>query len=165
MDDPFDAWLRSLDETDRRTAAVLRRYLTQLDAPDPEGWTRSEIEEDIPQLARFLVLRRLWPDAVDAWHDNPAALESVPAARRLLNRGASRADLAQFARAVAYEAVATLLTTIEEGRDVEAPDGSPGWALVETDMSGEPTGRVLRALHEDLAALDPSGLDARDLWE
>jgi hypothetical protein len=34
-----------------------------LGAGDPEGWAASEAEEDIPQLARFIFLRRLWRSA------------------------------------------------------------------------------------------------------
>ena len=29
-------------------------------ASDPEAWARSEVEEGIPQLARFLFLRQAW---------------------------------------------------------------------------------------------------------
>jgi hypothetical protein len=32
----------------------------QLGAIDPESWARSETDEDIAQLARFVFLRQLW---------------------------------------------------------------------------------------------------------
>jgi hypothetical protein len=46
----------------------------------------------------------------------------------------------------------------------EPVEGLPGWALTEVDPAGEPTGRHLDGLHEDLLALDPSGHDGQDLW-
>jgi len=35
-----------------------------LGAPEPEGWAASQIEEGIPQLARFLFLRQAWNTVV-----------------------------------------------------------------------------------------------------
>lgn len=42
-----------------------------LGAGDPEAWAASEVEDDIPQLARFLFLRRLWRGAWQ-WKQPPA---------------------------------------------------------------------------------------------
>jgi hypothetical protein len=53
----------SLDDEQRRRAEALAEQFRGLGAGDPEGWAASEVEEDIPQLARFLVLRRLWRGA------------------------------------------------------------------------------------------------------
>jgi hypothetical protein len=53
----------SLDDEQRRRAEALAEQFRGLGAGDPEGWAASEVEEDIPQLARFLFLRRLWRGA------------------------------------------------------------------------------------------------------
>jgi hypothetical protein len=42
--------------TQRELAALFRK----LGAPDPETWARSQLQEKIPQLARFLFLRQAW---------------------------------------------------------------------------------------------------------
>jgi hypothetical protein len=42
--------------TQKELAALFRR----LGARDPEGWARSQLQEEIPQLARFLFLRQAW---------------------------------------------------------------------------------------------------------
>jgi hypothetical protein len=55
----------------RRRAEALAGQFRGLGAGDPEGWAASEVEEDIPQLARFLFLRRLWRGA-EQWKQPPA---------------------------------------------------------------------------------------------
>jgi hypothetical protein len=37
----------------------------KLGAGDADGWARSQLEENIPQLARFLFLRQAWRAIVD----------------------------------------------------------------------------------------------------
>ncbi|QFY15037.1 hypothetical protein GBF35_50395 [Nonomuraea phyllanthi] len=121
--------------------------------------------ENIPQLARFLALRRIWPELIDEWAA-PGTLESIPAANRLLSNGANRDDLARLARASAYEALFGLLFHLTaSGQDDEAPEGSPGWRLMETTTAGDLTGRAIPSLHEDLLGMDPSGREGQDLFE
>jgi hypothetical protein len=159
----WDEWLRSLDRGDRAAALVLRDRLAALGAKDAESWARSEVSEGIPQQARFLILRRLWRDAADAWAA-PDALDRLPAARRLLDAGADRNDLVSVARAAAYEAVLDAVVAIDQGYDPEAPEDCPGWELVETDPDGNPTGRGVGGLHESFLSVDPSGQDGAKLW-
>lgn len=52
-----------LDAEQRRRAEALAETFREAGAGDPEGWAGSEVEDDIPQLARFLFLRRLWRGA------------------------------------------------------------------------------------------------------
>jgi hypothetical protein len=72
----------SLDGEQLRRAAVLAEHFRELGAGDPEGWAVSEVEDDIPQLARFLFLRRLWRGAWQ-WKQPPdewfAEVEPEPA--------------------------------------------------------------------------------------
>lgn len=58
--------------------------MQQLGAEDPASCARSEVEENIAQQARYLFLRRLWPEAIDGWRD-PAVLFRVSAAGRVLD--------------------------------------------------------------------------------
>jgi hypothetical protein len=64
--------LAHLPPEDRRFAEALAEQFRALGAGDPEGWAASEVEEDIPQLARFLFLRRLWRSAWQ-WKQPPEA--------------------------------------------------------------------------------------------
>ncbi|MFI8368483.1 hypothetical protein [Streptomyces sp. NPDC085466] len=130
---------------------------------DPQDRVRSEIDENQPQLARFVLLRSLWRGAIDGWAD-PGVLEQVAAARRLLDAGADRRDLELLARAVAYEAVFVTVDELDRGADANVSGVDAGWAVVETGEDGTPTGRRLSGLHEDLLTTDPSGRDGADLW-
>ncbi|MEU7696945.1 hypothetical protein [Streptomyces sp. NPDC039028] len=159
----WQSWLSELAPSQRRTAESLRTQFRALGAADPSVWARSEIEENQPHLARFILLRSLWRGAIESWAD-PGALEQVPAARRLLDAGADRADLALLARAVAYEAVFAVVDELDCGGDVSVSGVDVGWTVMETGEDGSSTGRPLMGLHEDLLGTDPSGRDGADLW-
>lgn len=66
MSDAFE----SLDPEQRRRAEELAEKFRAVGADEPEGWAASEVEDDIPQLARFLFLRRLWRGAWQ-WRQPP----------------------------------------------------------------------------------------------
>src|SRR5688572_3767495 len=67
---PFEEWLAVLAPSERQRALELLDKFNALAARDAELWVRSEISEDIPQFARYLVLRSLWPDHIDPWARN-----------------------------------------------------------------------------------------------
>lgn len=52
-----------LNAEQRRRAEELAERFRAVGAEEPEGWAASEVETDIPQLARFIFLRRLWRGA------------------------------------------------------------------------------------------------------
>lgn len=139
--------------------ARLVTALQVMRCPDPESWAQSEIDENIPQVARYRFLHQLWPRLIDGW---PNGLNNIPAARRALADGANEQDLALLVRAVAYETVFGMLYHLDD--DSLDAAGLPHWALMELDESGKLTGRPVQALYEDLLALDPSGRDGQDLW-
>jgi hypothetical protein len=151
---------------------VARRYglverMRELGAEDPEGWARSELTEDIPQEARWLVLRQIWRDSINGW--TPESIAAIPAAQRAVGAGADAADVAQTMRAPAYEAAFGVLSLIDEGYDPDAPAEAPGWVLAEIRFDdreeSEPSRRTVDGLHEDLLGADPCGREGADLWE
>jgi hypothetical protein len=143
--------------------ASLTARMQQLGAEDPEEWARSEITENIAQQARYLVLRRLWGEAIDPWR-NQDTLRRIPVTARLLNAQADPGDLSQALRLAAYEAVFTVLWVLDEGYDPQAPADAPGWRLMEKDAASKQlTGRNVGSLHEDILSLDPSGREGSDL--
>ncbi|WP_220090927.1 hypothetical protein [Micromonospora noduli] len=148
----------------RDSAVSLAKRFEELGAQDPEGWARSEISENIPQLARFMVLRALWREAISPWMD-ASALSDVAAAQRLIEAGADRHDVLMVARAGAYEAVVAAVCILDEGGDPNARESDPGWQLIETDAECNQTGREIGGLHESMGETDPSGNDGADLWE
>jgi hypothetical protein len=60
-----------LPPADRARAEALAETFRGLGAEEPEAWALSEVEDGIPQLARFIFLRRLWRGA-EAWTQAPA---------------------------------------------------------------------------------------------
>lgn len=56
---------------DRARGEALAERFRALGAGDPEAWAASEVEEDIPQLAGFLLLRSVWRGA-EQWKAHPA---------------------------------------------------------------------------------------------
>ncbi|MEU9912368.1 hypothetical protein [Streptomyces sp. NPDC051001] len=160
----WQAWLNGLDASRRAAAQSLRGRFEALGADDAEGWAKSEITEDLPHLARFVLLRSLWRSPIDGWAD-PGALDQLPAAQRLLAAGADKEDLVRLARAVAYEAVFSTLDELDSGGDVNVSGIDAGWMVMESGEDGAPTGRVLSGLHEDLLTVDPSGSEGSDLWQ
>jgi len=131
---------------------------------DPVDLIKSEVVEDFPQLARFVLLRSLWRGAIDGW-SVPGSLDQLPAAQRLLAAGAEREDLLRLVRAVAYDAVFVTLDELDSGGDVNVSGVEAGWVVMESNEDGSPTGRVLSGLHEDVLTMDPSGRDGADLWQ
>jgi hypothetical protein len=160
-------WLDSLNPETLAKAQKLIERMKELGAEEPEDWVESEITEDIAQMARFLILRRLRSD-IDAWHDNPSAWvereiaeaekkpessfsETGRALKRMIDAGVSLDDVGRVAKSVAFEATFNVLNLIDEAGDPDAEgDDLPGWALIETDPAGEATGRFIVGLHEDL---------------
>ncbi|MFF2779515.1 hypothetical protein ACFVU3_32035 [Streptomyces sp. NPDC058052] len=160
----WQSWSSGLTPEKRAAAEWLRTRFEAVGAADALELVRSEIDENQPHLARFVLLRSLWLGAIDGWAD-PGALEQVAAARRLLDAGADRDDLALLARAVAYEAVFATVDELDCGADVNVSGVHVGWTGMETGEDGRPTGRPLSGLHEDLLTRDPSGRDGADLWK
>lgn len=144
----------------------LTRLFDALGAEDAEGWAESEAEEGLPQLARFRLLRAVWQD-IDAW--STTAPQWVAAYRRegvaggaverAVRLGLTADELGEIAREVARETAFALLQGLDDPDRGDEPDEVagrlPGWFLGELSARGEPTGRVLGALHEDLNEVEP----------
>lgn len=164
-DQMWTDYLAGLDDDRRVAALALQQRFAELGADEPQGWALSEMTEGIPQMARYLILRRLWSEAINQWEE-PDAIDAIPATHRLLAAGADRSDIAKVARAAAFESIASVLNVLDEGYAPDLDDGSlPGWGLQETTRDGSPTGRSIGGLHESLLETDPSGNEAEDLWE
>lgn len=160
----WQQWLNSLDLPQKAVAESLRAQFSTLGVADPVDLIKSEVMEDLPQLARFVLLRSLWRGAIDGWSD-AVLLGQLPAAQRLLAAGADREDLVRLVRAVAYEAVFATLDELDAGGAVNVSGVEAGWVVMESGEDGSPTGRALSGLHEDLLTMDPSGRDGADLWQ
>jgi hypothetical protein len=170
-------WLESLSPEARARADSIIDQLRGLGAPAPESWAHREVREGLPQLSRFLLLSHLRAETVDAWRDSTLwvdnlaeELERTPAGpfadaaeavAAMTRAGVGREAIGALARFVAYEAVFSVLHTLDEGYDPDREGDYPGWALVERDPLGGLTGRILARLHVDLSAPGETGAEPR----
>ncbi len=152
----------------------LTELFRKLGARDAEDWATSQIEEDIPQLARFLFLRQAWKCVVSeddpSWITNViAAAEKRPndpyagaghALRKLRERGATNEELTDLVRAMQAEALFGFCYLLEDPGDVEPEAANVRWALVQTDEAGEVMGSI-PGLHESVLEVDPTGRGMR----
>ena len=146
-------------------------------AHDPESWARSQLEEGIPQYARFVFLRQAWTHVVAdgnvSWIDslidsadrNPGApgAGAGPALRRILGSGASKEDIAEIVRVMQWEVLAGITYQLADPGVVDYPtDELPrvNWALFEIDQDGQPL-LPIDGLHESVLETDPTGREMR----
>ncbi len=171
----YEEWFASLSQDEQAAANALVSKLRALGANEPELWVRSEMSEDIPQFARFLVLRHIWPALIDSWGREPdrwigQAIEMAErnpkghfadaglALKRMRACGVSAEDIASVARMASYETAFGVLDLIDTP---DAPSDAPAWRLMEADRDGKLTGRHVAGLHEDILTMDPSGREGR----
>lgn len=154
--------------------ADLTELLTQLGAPDPGAWARSEVDDGVPQLARYLFLSHAWRHVVDegdeSWidiwleeaehHPDAPGAAIGPALRRLLASGAARGDLTDLVRVMQYSVLFNLCRLVDDPPPAIATISGQQWALVEVDDEGT-VGRHIAGLHDSLLDTDPSGHEMR----
>ncbi len=146
----------SANNSERRTR--LTKAMQAAGCTQPRDWVRSELGEDIPQFARFLMLRDVHrlADAVDdtlteAVYDQPALQHTLDALRAAVPRSSLHALLLAYGKALGNGFVMAL----DEGPAAQE-EGMPGWQLIETDADGAPSGRLVEGLHEDYLDFDTS---------
>jgi len=151
----------------------LTDLFSSLGASDPESWAASEVNEGIPQLARYLFLKGAWEAVVDA--DDPTwierVLEQTPvdsdapyagmahALRRLLDDGADPAAIHEVVRGMQAESMFSFCYLLADPAVVDGND-VVSWALVEIDEQDRP-GREIGGLHESVLETDPTGREMR----
>lgn len=155
----------------------LAEHFRSLGAFDPEGWARSQIQEGIPQYARFVFLRQAWKSVVEvgdtAWinqqiqeseqhpHDPGAGIG--PALTRLLATGASREDITEVVRVMQRSILAGLIYQLADPGIVEYPSEEMprvNWTLFEVDEDGQPL-HPIDGLHESVLDTDPTDWEMR----
>lgn len=143
-------------------------------APNPKEWAKSEIDEGIPQLARFLFLRQAWRQVVadddTAWIDREIQHSQRDpegpgaglghALSRLLRSGARREDVAEVARTVQWQLLHSLCYQLSDPSIEEPELSAVGWRLFEVNEDGE-IGRPIEGLHESVLETDPAGREMR----
>lgn len=153
---------------------VLAERLVQ-SGVDPElaRWCAERFDAGDPtELLQLVLLRQLWSEVLPPDGDSPLAVERWPeltdggfpfldgaAAKRLLDAGASPADLNAAIRSAQALLLYNACRILDEGgwKTLEAL-GLPrrGWAVVASDPAVTPPGS-LGGLHSTFEQLDPAG--------
>lgn len=150
------------------TESELTLRFKRLGARSPEEWAKSQIDEGIPQLARFLFLRQAWKSIVrkgdPSWIDEQLAAKSLtsgagPALERLLAAGASAIDLSEVVRVMQWRLLFALCYLLDDPGEVEEEVADISWRLFQVDAAGNPVAE-LTGLHESVLETDP---DSRDV--
>lgn len=158
----------------KKSIKALTEIFDKLGADDPSSWAASEVNENIPQLARFLFLRQAWRRIVSetdtSWIEREIEWASVnpgsPASGlgvslgRLLTMGANKDDINEVIRVMQFRLLHDLCYLLEDPGDVEDELKEIYWQLYEMDSKGNPS-RVIGGLYESVLSMDPTGREMR----
>lgn len=154
----------------------LAEHFRALGALDPESWARSQIQEGIPQYARFVFLRGAWrgvvADGDTAWIESRIAQAERrpeapgagigPALERMLASGVSRDDITEVVRVMQWSVLSHIAYLLADSSVVDYPsDATPRvhWRLFEVDEDGQPLQPF--DVDESVLGTDPAGREMR----
>jgi len=152
---------------EQQLADLFRR----LGARNPVDWARSQVDSDIPQLARFLFLREAWklvlPEGDRGWFSRSAEGDLsgpgggiAPAIKRLLALGAKEEDLTTVVRVMQWRVLAGLCVLLDDPGNLEADVKDVAWRLFQVDENGQPIVPI-GGLIESVLETEPSGREMR----
>lgn len=149
----------------------LTELFRKLGARNPAEWARSQRDEGLPQLARFLFLREAWKLVVDdkdsTWirdriKDDPSEPggEIGPALERLVAAGATEDDLTAVVRTMQWRVLFGLCLLLDDPGTLEREVADVAWRLFEVDNDDQPK-TIIPGLHESVLEMDPTGREMR----
>ncbi|EKT56301.1 hypothetical protein [Providencia sneebia] len=131
--------------------ANLCQQLNDAGAKNPKSWANSELQENIPQFARFLVLRGL----TDIYRDVDCNLgemdnysSSTLATYEKLTSVFDEKELKKFLHIYGRALIGNVIDLLDEGYLYDVTE-KVGWGLMELDENGTTTDRLIQGLHED----------------
>ena len=147
----------------------------RLGARDPDAWAKSQVDEGINQLHRFVFLRQAWERVVseqdDRWMDaHISEAKNNPdqpfsgighALASMLAAGVPRQDVTDLVRGMQADLLFQICYLLEDPSIDEDEIEELGWSLVETDEDLQPTGKTIGGLHESVLGMDPTGREMR----
>jgi hypothetical protein len=156
------------------TLPTLTALFEKLGARDPESWAASQLDENIPQLHRFLFLREAWrrvvsdgdPKWIDAHIRESEKRPDAPytgvgaALKRALAAGVSPEDLTEITRGIQAQFLFGLCYMLEDNGLTEPELEGVAWGLFQTDEDGQPLAPIT-GLHESVLDTDPTGREMR----
>jgi len=131
----------------------LVQKLVRAGATEPKAWAQSEVKENIPQFARFLVLKNLFKIALDVESSLLCAndFSDISSQWEEIKGKVGEDTFMDFLQNYSLGLISQVIDVLDSGNPEEAEDGV-SWMLAEANGDGELTGRFIEGLHED--ALD-----------
>lgn len=152
----FEKKIKSLSDEQIIALNELINRMENAGCKNPFSWAFSEITENIPQFARFLVLKNLFEIANDidraiefaeAYADNYSDLEGK--ILQVVDKSLLKQYLAAYNRGM----IGRFVDLIDEGNK-DADKYNVDWALLKTDSDGKHTEQIIQGLHEDLIGFE-----------
>ncbi|TLD70640.1 hypothetical protein FEM03_09990 [Phragmitibacter flavus] len=152
------------------TQDELTEIFRRLGVSNPASWASSQINEGIPQLGRFLVIRAMWDCVTRAgttnWIDyelkHSADTPHAKALQQMLDAGVSReamTELVRFKQAESLREVCYLLedyTSVPQNSNPDTGEEYVRWSLRQLDTEDQPMAWPIDGLHESFWSLDPA---------
>jgi hypothetical protein len=149
----------------------LSALFRKLAARNPEEWAQSQIEEHIPQLARFLFLRQAWKLVIGesdfGWISEMRQIDSGkpggdigPAITRLLAGSGKESDLTRIVRVMQWKILSGLCQLLDDPGNIEKETGNIAWRLFQVDENDHPIA-IIGELVESLLEMEPTGQEMR----
>lgn len=158
------------------TEHELTELFRKIGAESPESWARSQLQEGIPQLHRFVFLKLAWEriigDGDIDWiageielyrkqPDGPYA-GLGRSLQRMVGKGVALEDISELARCLQAQMLFSIAYLLDGPDHVPAEDlESLNWGLFETDEDGLAIGHQISGLHESVLETDPTGREMR----
>ncbi len=145
--------------------AALKKRLKRAGAADAKQWAVSEVDEGIPQFARFLLLKHLTMAAHDVDGNLELAEDLAPNLSKAHNAACEALGAEQveaMLRDYGKGLVAQFIDLIDHGNE-DSEEDEISWALVQTDGDGKVCKplRIIEGLHEDLLDFEETSLAKR----
>lgn len=129
-------------------------------AQNPKSWANSELRENIPQFARFLVLKGL----TDIYRDVEGNINEMDIysdeATDIYQKMATQfneQELNHFLHFYGKSIIGMVIDMLDQGYLYDVND-KVGWSLIELNQTGETTERLIQGLHEDFIEFEESEL-------
>ncbi len=145
----------------------LTALFSKLGARHPEVWANSQIDEGIPQLSRFVFLRKAWNLVASSselsWIDECLKTKEgfpgrdiVAPLSDMLSKGIDKKDIATVVRVMQWKLLFSLCYLLDDPGPPLAEGDDVAWRLFQVDEHELPI-IAMGGLHESVLELDPSG--------
>jgi len=150
----------------------LTEIFRNLGARDPEEWAESEVNEGIPQLARYIFLKGAWDNVVpdnELWIDdimsqydknNTGPYSGIGhSINKMIECGVPKKNITELVRCISAEMIFHIGYLLDDPGIVNGNEYI-NWAFVQLDENDAPI-KLISGLHESVLETDPTGREMR----